>query len=314
MIELFEETAELFRATHASFPHFFTGFFFVLGAFVGSFLNVCIFRIPAGESIVFPGSHCDCGKPIPFYLNVPIVSWLILRGRAACCGRKISLRHPCVELFTALVFAAVWQFLPAGAVAPAIAFCAFGIVLAFIDWDTMLLPDSVNALFVVAGLACGAAFPQALGAETFGEGIWRAAVGLGVGSLVVFWFRFFASVILRREAMGEGDVILLGGIGAFLGWRGAIFSFFFSAFVGLAAFGIVKIFSRERVAKSERAREASLLSCEGDEEGAELFASGAGTPFPLGPWLLISGAVYLFFQDEILALAEKFFRGEISLF
>lgn len=296
---------ELFQTTHAAFPHFFTGAFFVFGAFIGSFLNVCIFRIPAGESIVFPGSHCACGKAIPFYLNVPVISWILLRGRAACCGRKISLRYPCVELLTALIFAAVWQFLPAAAVVPALIFCALGIVLAFIDWDTMFLPDSVNAAFVLAGLICGAAFPGALGAETALKGLAAALGGLAAGTLLTFWFRFFASVILRREAMGEGDVVLLGGIGAFVGWKGAIFAFFFSAFVGLAAFVLVKIFARGSVKKSERAREASLLACEGDDDGAEQISAGAGTAFPFGPWLLIAGAVYLFGGEKMLSLAAR---------
>ena len=301
---------ELFRSTHAAFPHFFTGVFFVFGAFVGSFLNVCIFRIPAGESVVFPGSHCACGKAIPFYLNVPVVSWILLRGRAACCGRKISLRYPCVELLTALIFAAVWQFLPATAVVPALLFCALGIVLAFIDWDTMFLPDSVNAVFVLAGVICGAAFPGALGAGTIFEGLTASLVGLAAGTLVTFWFRFFASVILRREAMGEGDVVLLGGIGAFLGWKGSIFAFFGSAFVGLAAFALTKIFARTTIKKSERAGEASLLACEGDAEGAEQIAHGAGTAFPFGPWLLVAGAVYLFCGEKILALLARLVFAE----
>lgn len=293
----------MFQEMQATFPWFFTGTFFVLGAIAGSFLNVCIFRIPKNESIVFPRSHCACGAPIPARLNVPVVSWLILRGRAACCGRKISLRYPAVELLTALVFATAWHFLPWDAAIPAMIFCAFGIVLAFIDWDTMFLPDSVNGAFVLAGLICGAAFPRALGEASALDGFFAAAIGVGVGSAVVFWFRFFASWILKKEAMGEGDVILLGGIGAFLGWHGAIFSFFFSAFVGLAAYFLLRVFSIGRSRKNRRASEASMLSCEdGEGDAVVAFSDGAGTAFPLGPWLVVSGALYLAFGEKFLRL------------
>lgn len=302
---------EIFRETHAAFPHFFTGIFFVFGAIAGSFLNVCIFRLPAGESIVFPGSHCACGKPIPLRLNVPVLSWFFLRGRAACCGRKISFRYPAVELLTACAFAAAWHFLPWQSAVPAMIFSAFAIVLAFIDWDTMLLPDSVNAAFVLAGLLCGAAFPQSLGCGGNAFcGLFAAAVGLGVGSMTAYWFRFFASLLMRREAMGEGDVILLGGIGAFCGWKGALFAFFFSSFIGLFAVALARIFSRERLEKSQRGSEASRLSLEGDDDAAEDVARGASAPFPLGPWLLIAAAVYLVcgenLLDAVFSAAERF--------
>ncbi len=284
---------EIFRETQLAFPWFFTGAFFVLGAIVGSFLNVCIFRLPKGESVVSPPSHCACGKPIPIYLNVPVLSWIFLRGRAACCGRKISFRYPAVELLTACAFAAAWHFLPLENAVPAMIFSAFAIVLAFIDWDTMYLPDGANAAFAVSGLLCGAAFPQALGAADAFGGLFAAAVGLGVGSMTCYWFRFFASLAMRREAMGEGDVILLGGIGAFCGWKGALFAFFASAFIGLFAAALARIFSRERVEKARRAAESSLLSMEGDDECAEAVFRGESAPFPLGPWLLIGAAIYL---------------------
>ena len=298
---------EMLRATHDAFPWFFTGTFFVFGAIVGSFLNVCIFRIPKGESIVVPGSHCDCGKPIPLHLNVPVLAWIFLRGRAACCGRKISFRHPAVELLTALVFACAWHFLPWDAAVHAMIFSAFGIVLAFIDWDTMYLPDAVNAPFVLAGLFCAAAFPHALGEADAFSGLFAGTLGLIVGSMLIFWFRYFTSLILRRETMGEGDVILLGGIGAFCGWRGAIFAFFASAFIGLFAWAIARacgVCTRGNAAR--RACEASRLSLEGDDDGAEAFGAGTSAPFPLGPWLILGGALYLACGEKILAVLARF--------
>jgi len=291
---------EIFKETQATFPWFFTGVFFVLGAMVGSFLNVCIFRIPRGESIVFPRSHCACGKPIPAWLNVPVVSWIILRGRAACCGRKISVRYPAVELLTAILFASAWHFYPWDIAVPAMIFCAFGIVLAFIDWDTMFLPDSVNGAFVVVGLLCGAVFPRVLGCDDALVGFCSAMTGLGIGSMLIFWFRFFASLILKKEAMGEGDVILLGGIGAFLGWYGAVFAFFCSSFLGLAAYFLARIFSRKNLEKTRT--EASSASPENEDETAEQLPENSTTAFPLGPWLILAGAVYFIFGEKIILL------------
>jgi len=102
--------------TTPPFPPLFRGFFpavvFGLGACVGSFLNVCIYRIPAGQSVVTPRSHCACGAPIAWYDNLPIFSWFILRGHARCCGRPFSFRYPCIEVLTALVFTACWCSFP----------------------------------------------------------------------------------------------------------------------------------------------------------------------------------------------------------
>ena len=301
---------ESIQEAHVAFPHFFTGVFFALGAVVGSFLNVCILRIPRGESVVFPGSHCACGKAIPLWNNIPIFSWFILRGRASCCGRKFSVRYAAIEAFTAVLFALSWQFLPWQSALAAMVFCAFAIVLAFIDWDTMFLPDSVNASFVLAGLACSFALPEIHSGNVPAEmprvlaglrdGFVPALVGMCVGSSLAYWFRYFASLVMRREAMGEGDVILLGGIGAFCGWQGAVFAFFASSFFGLFAVALGKIFGR-KIPAGERFREASRLSMEGDDEAAEIACASISRPFPLGPWLLLGAAVYWAFGEKIVA-------------
>lgn len=291
-----------FQSFDAAFPWFFTGVFFVFGAIVGSFLNVCIFRIPSGESIVSPGSHCACGKPIPIWLNVPVLAWFFLRGKAACCGRKISLRYPAVELMTALIFAGLWHCFAWQIAVPAMIFSAFAIVLALIDWDTMFLPDCVNAPFVLSGLFCAAAFPQMSGEESVFGGLFASVLGLGVGSMTAYWFRYFASLIFRREAMGEGDVILLGGIGAFLGWQGALFSFFFSSIIGLFAVLLIRIFMPEKLARENVSSEAKDEFGEEDDEGTGSF------PLPLGPWLLIAAAVYFVCGRQIL----DFFFGYLT--
>lgn len=298
---------ENLQSVHALYPHFFTGVFFVLGAIVGSFLNVCILRIPRGESIVSPGSHCACGKPIPLRNNIPVLSWFILRGRASCCGRRFSIRYAAIELLTGLLFAGAWQFFPWQDALALMVFCAFGVVLAFIDWDTMYLPDCVNAPFVLAGLAVSFALPEIHGILPayppsefvlcgFRFGLIPALTGLVIGGSIAYWIRYFASVIMRREAMGEGDVILLGAIGAFFGWRGAVFAFFASSFLGLAAVLIQKLFG-SGPSPDERTKEASRLSFEGDEEAAEMASGVVSRPFPLGPWLLLGALSFRCLRD-----------------
>lgn len=307
---------ENLRQTHLLCPYFFTGMFFVLGAIVGSFLNVCILRIPRGESVATPGSHCACGRPIPLWNNIPILSWFILRGKASCCGRKFSIRYAAIEALTGLLFAAAWHYFPWQEALALMVFCAFGIVLAFIDWDTMYLPDCVNAPFVASGLALSFFLPEMHGevpAQLQGDmlvaglhyGLVPALIGLAVGGSLSYWMRYFASVIMRREAMGEGDVILLGGIGAFFGWKGAVFAFFASSFLGLGATLFQKIFGKE-VPADLRATEASRLSLEGDEEAADMFASIGSRPFPLGPWLLLGALIYCICGEAFYARVFPF--------
>lgn len=154
-------------------------------------------------------------------------------------------------------------------------------------------------MYSMGGLFCAAAFPRPLGEADALGGFLAGALGLGVGSMLLYWFRYFTSVILRRETMGEGDVILLGGIGAFCGWRGAVFAFFASAFVGLFAWTLVGLFGGRK--RADAAREASLLSLEGDDDGADAFTPGASAPFPLGPWLVIGGALYLACGEKLIS-------------
>ncbi|HEX7504027.1 MAG TPA: prepilin peptidase, partial [Syntrophales bacterium] len=119
---------------------------FVFGAAIGSFLNVCIWRIPEGKSIVFPSSHCPkCGNPVRPYDNIPILSWLILRGRCRDCGESISTRYPLVELLTALLSLAIfWMYGPSLTYLAAFLFTAVLIVITFIDFDHQIIPDVIS--------------------------------------------------------------------------------------------------------------------------------------------------------------------------
>ncbi len=304
---------ENFRIVQTQMPWLFTAFAGLFGAIVGSFLNVCIFRIPKGISIASPASQCACGAPIPFYRNIPVLSWFALRGRAPCCGKSFSFRYPLVEALTAALFASAWALLPPDRAVCGFVFFALLVVIAFIDLDTMTIPDSVNLGLAVTGLLCSIALP-ALHGEVAGTPLvngLRALVDAGVGMLVgaglVYWVRLLASLVAGREAMGEGDIILLGGIGAFCGWQGAVFSLFGGAVIGaivllplLAARAILA----KKHATSGRAGNASHGSCEGDEFAEELARGDFESAVPFGPWLAAGAGVwYLFLR---IPVAEYF--------
>jgi leader peptidase (prepilin peptidase) / N-methyltransferase len=224
----------------ASFPGLSAAAAFVLGACVGSFLNVVVSRVPAGRSIVRPGSHCACGQPIPWRHNLPLVSWLILRGRARCCGRRISARYPLVEWLTAGVFLGCWLALP-----PAQAVCGWiflgGLIgAAFIDLERLMIPDALTLGLGGVGVALSFLVPALHGqhGDPFLLASLRAGAdsleGLLVGSGLVFWIAMLGDAALGREAMGFGDVKFVGAIGAFCGWHGAVFAVFGGAFLGTA--------------------------------------------------------------------------------
>lgn len=229
---------ETIHQVDAIAPWFFPVCAFVFGACIGSFLNVCIYRLPKGESIVSPGSHCACGRPIAWHDNVPILSWLILRGRARCCGRKFSARYPSIELATALLFLACWMLFPpakaiAGMVLVSIVICA-----TFTDLDGMIIPDAFTVGGGVAGVVLSLALPALHGQqhELYAVASLRAGLdavlGLFVGSGLVLWIALIAEAVLKKEAMGFGDVKYLGALGAFVGWQGAVFAMFGGAILG----------------------------------------------------------------------------------
>ncbi len=282
-------------------PWIFTLVAGIFGATVGSFLNVCIYRVPAGLSVISPPSRCACGAPIPWYRNIPVLAWIFLRGRAPCCGKPFSIRYPLIEGLTGALFALCWHYLPWQTAVPGALFLSLLVVLAFIDLDTMLLPDSLNVSLALLGLLCSAAFPS-LHQESAHTplansllALLSGGIGMLLGAGLIYWLRLLASLAMGREAMGEGDVILLGGIGAFCGWQGALFALFGGAVLGtlvLVPLLIAQRLLRPKNNAGEKARQASLASCEGDEFAEEWAAEGFGLAVPFGPWLALGGAVW----------------------
>lgn len=204
----------------------FLAFSFVLGAIIGSFLNVCIYRIPAGESIVHPPSRCPaCGSGIRWYQNIPILSYLLLRGRCAVCGVRISPRYPLVEALTGLLFVLVlYRFGFQWATPVYWLFAAALIVITFIDLDHQIIPDVISLPGIVVGFLCSFAVPWASWADSL------LGILAGGGSLYLVAVGY--ELLTKKEGMGGGDIKLLAMIGAFLGWQAILPIIFLSSFMG----------------------------------------------------------------------------------
>ena len=252
----------------------FIGFVFAFGACVGSFLNVCIHRLPLGQSIVHPPSACPgCGSGIRFYDNIPIFSYLFLRGRCRGCGQGISPRYPLVELTTAvLTLAVVARFgpTPQAGVWLALVYCL--VVITFIDLDHGIIPDVIS----LPGILIFAA----LGYWVLGHSLAWIGLGMLTGGglpLVVAW----AYARLRGvQGLGGGDVKLLALLGTVLGAQGILFIIFISSVVG-AGIGLV------------------VMAVKGGLDGR--------TRIPFGPFITLGALFYLFFGPMVIQWYLSFF-------
>lgn len=207
-------------------PAFFLSASFIIGAIIGSFLNVCIYRIPAGESIVHPPSRCPaCKSSIRWYQNVPILSYLLLRGRCAACGIRISARYPLVEGLTGLLFTLVVFRFGFQAVTPVLwLLTAALIVIAFIDIDHQIIPDAISLPGIVVGFLCSFAVPWISWSDSL--------LGILAGGGSLYLVAFVYERLTKKEGMGGGDIKLLAMIGAFLGWKAILPIVFFSSLMG----------------------------------------------------------------------------------
>ncbi len=202
-------------------------FAFVLGAVVGSFLNVCIHRIPRGQSLVRPGSACPrCGASIAPWDNVPLLSYILLRGKCRHCGEPISPRYPLVELTTGLLF--LTAYLSHGSTLQAVRIAALGCVLIvsiFIDLDHQIIPDVVTLPALGLGV-----FTGFLGG--LGPGL-QSILGAAAGGVAVLLIALFGSALFGQESMGGGDLKLAAVIGSYTGWASVLGVLFLSFFLAL---------------------------------------------------------------------------------
>ena len=293
-----------------SFPWFGWLLAFLFGSIVGSFLNVCIYRIPEGKSVIYPGSRCACGKAIAWYDNLPIFSWLLLRGKARCCGEKYSIRYPMVELLTAVLFLLAWISEPIP-----VAICLwvfFGLLVpaVFIDLDHFIIPDrfSVGGMFVgifLSGLVPELhGFANPGGIATF-AGLSSAVIGALIGSAVLYWFGAIAEIVFRKEALGQGDVKLAGCFGAFCGWEGAVFSLFAGALIGTVLLLPLLIWQRFKsgtegsaAADTTKSTDENESRLGGQEEEQKDQPIGFGTAVPFGPMLCAAIVLYVLWFGE----------------
>ncbi|HEY8240829.1 MAG TPA: prepilin peptidase [Kiritimatiellia bacterium] len=210
---------------------------FFFGACIGSFLNVCIYRIPLDLSVVKPRSRCPkCETPIAWYDNVPMLSYVILRAKCRHCGVRISARYFFVELLTALLFLLVWQLHGMTVQTPAYWIIMAGLVVAmFVDFDHMIIPDRISLGGMAAGLAFSAMAPSLHGVETTLQSLAQSGIGLAAGSGSLWLVGVIGKLAFKKDAMGLGDVKLLGGLGAFLGWQAVIFIILISSVLGSVA-------------------------------------------------------------------------------
>jgi leader peptidase (prepilin peptidase)/N-methyltransferase len=239
---------------------------FVFGACIGSFLNVCIHRIPAGRSIVRPGSHCPrCRQAVAGYDNIPLFSYLLLGGRCRHCRTPISLRYPLVELLGGLAaVACLSAFGPTLHALAAFSFVAVLMAVTFIDIDHRIIPDAISLpgipLFFLASL-------------TVPTMTWRASI-LGIlaggGSLLAVAWLYRA--VTGRDGMGGGDIKLLAMIGAMVGWQGIVFTLFAASTLGTLV-GLV----------------AMIRS-----------GKGMTLAIPFGPFLALGAVIDLFFGDKLI--------------
>jgi leader peptidase (prepilin peptidase)/N-methyltransferase len=202
----------------------------LLGSLLGSFLNVCIVRLPLDQSVVRPRSRCPkCQKPIAWYDNIPVVSWLVLRGKCRHCGQPISIQYPLVELAVAALWALAFWWYGAGLDAAAAAlFATILLGIAVTDARHMLIPDEYTWGGVPLGIL--------LSLRGGSSGLLASAVGAAVGFLLLYGIAWAGEKIFKEEAMGGGDIKMMTMVGAFVGWKGVLLTLFGGALLGTVVF------------------------------------------------------------------------------
>jgi leader peptidase (prepilin peptidase)/N-methyltransferase len=259
------------QLTEMTTVYFIYAFVFFFGAIVGSFLNVCIYRLPLGKSIVTPPSSCPkCGKRIKWYDNIPIFGWLMLGGKCRFCKNPISIRYPLIELLTGLLSLATLIYL-GSITAYLLIFCFFiapMIVVTFIDLDYQLIPDIITVPGTIIGFLIHIAlFPDMLSYKIF-----NSVAGIVVGGGFLFVVGWLFLIIKKQEGLGGGDVKLMAMIGAFFGWKAALFTIIVSALIG-SVVGVTYI----------------LIS----KKDMQL-------AIPFGPFIVAAAFLYFFFGQQIM--------------
>lgn len=274
---------------------------FGLGLVIGSFLNVCIHRIPEGISIVWPSSKCVyCNKRIVWYDNIPVLSYLFLRGKCRHCQHKISAQYPIVEFLTGIVFLLLFRsvLIVSGGLICAyiffIIFCCLLIVGSFVDLRLHIIPNEITytglILALIASLLCTGFhnLNSSLGYFDNSANQWIASflaslIGIFVSGGLIFLCGVFGKLVFRKDAMGFGDVKLMGMIGGFLGWKLAVATFFLAPFFGLL-FGLPRLILKR------------------------------GNVIPYGPFLSLAAFICLLFKDYFVGIIDHYLDIYLTVF
>jgi len=245
----------------------------VFGSVVGSFLNVCIYRIPRGLSIIIPSSRCpSCNIPIKPWDNIPILSYIFLGGRCRACKTRISFRYPLVESLNAVSYVLVtWRFGFEWSTLFYFIFCSALIVATFIDIDFQIIPDRITLPGIPVGIISGGFLLLDPFMRTSPLGIKSSLIGAFAGFAFYYLVAVTGYHIFKKEAMGGGDIKLMTVIGGFLGWKGVILTTFIGSLSG-AVIGVL------------------LMLFKGKEWGSRI---------PFGPYLALGAYLTLFYGQEI---------------
>jgi leader peptidase (prepilin peptidase)/N-methyltransferase len=240
---------------------------FIFGALVGSFLNVCICRMPKNESVVSPPSHCPrCDYRIHWYDNIPLISYLLLHGKCRGCGSRISWQYPLVELLNGLLTLALFlRFGPTVSFPVLFLFCSALVVITFIDLEHQIIPDEISLPGVVIGFLCSFVLPDL----SWLESLLGILLGGGILLLVAYGYQWLTG----KDGMGGGDIKLLAMMGAFLGWKSVLFILFASSLTG-SVIGITMMMVQKKDTK---------------------------LAIPFGPYLASGAVLYIFFGRQIIA-------------
>jgi len=274
-------------------------FLAVFGLMLGSFLNVVIARLPAGESVVRPRSRCPgCGHLIRWYDNIPVLSYLWLRRKCRDCGQAISWRYPLVELLTAALLLVLWaRFGVSKELAVHFAFTAALIAISFIDLDHRIIPNEISLPGIVVAFACSFLW----------SGFWvDSLLGILLGGGGLFLLSFGYSALRGREGMGMGDVKMLGMLGGWLGWQclpivlllASIQGVLVSLALWLAGVRLRPIEPEE--GEEDQAGEAAPATPTAPAESAPAPPSWMSSAIPFGPFLALSAIEYVFFAGRLL--------------
>jgi leader peptidase (prepilin peptidase)/N-methyltransferase len=250
-------------------------FIFIFGAVIGSFLNVCIYRIPQGLSIVRPSSRCpSCGTPIKVYDNIPIISYMLLTGKCRACGAKLSIRYPLVEFLNAALYVVLLNRVGLDFPWVLAVYCIFVsslIVIFFIDLDHQIIPDSITLPGIPLAVALGSTILPDPFSRNELLGVRASIIGFLAGGGSFYLIAVIGKAVLKKDAMGGGDIKMMAMIGGLLGWKGVLLTTFFGSLFG-SLIGI------------------SLIMLKGKEWGARI---------PFGPYLVAGALISLFWGQDI---------------